>query len=69
MGLGGQMIAVPTLVVHGKEDPLVPVEGGIDTADAIPGAELLLLDGMGHSFPPEVAPQILEALVANINKV
>ena len=62
-------ITVPTLVVHGKEDPLVPVEGGIDTADTIPGAELLLLDGMGHSFPPEVAPQILEALVANINKV
>jgi pimeloyl-ACP methyl ester carboxylesterase len=61
-------ITVPTLVVHGSEDPLVPVEGGIDTADAIPGAELLILDGMGHSFPPEVAPQILEALVANTNK-
>ncbi len=61
-------ITVPTLVVHGREDPLIPVEGGIDTADAIPEAELLIIEGMGHSFPPEVAPQILEALVANINK-
>jgi pimeloyl-ACP methyl ester carboxylesterase len=62
-------ITVPTLVVHGREDPLVPVEGGIDTAEAIPGAELLIIDGMGHSFPPEVAPKILEALISNINKV
>ncbi|MHA2035805.1 MAG: alpha/beta fold hydrolase [Promethearchaeota archaeon] len=62
-------ITVPTLIVHGKEDPLVPVDGGIDTANAILGAELLLLDSMGHSLPPEVAPQILDALVDNINKV
>lgn len=62
-------ITVPTLVVHGREDPLIPFEGGIDTAEAISGAELLIIDGMGHSFPPEVAPQILEALVANIAKV
>lgn len=62
-------ITVPTLVVHGREDPLIPFEGGIDTAEAIQGAKLLILDGMGHSFPPEVAPQILEALVTNINKV
>jgi pimeloyl-ACP methyl ester carboxylesterase len=62
-------INVPTLIIHGKEDPLVPVEGGIDTADAIPGAELLLFDGMGHSMPPEVAPQIMDAIIANANKV
>ena len=62
-------IKVPTLVVHGREDPLVPVEGGIDTAEAISGAELLIIDRMGHSMPPEVAPQILEALIANIAKV
>jgi pimeloyl-ACP methyl ester carboxylesterase len=62
-------IKVPTLVIHGKEDPLVLVEGGIDTADAINGAELLLLEGMGHSMPPEVAPQIIEAIIANTVKV
>lgn len=61
-------IKVPTLVIHGKEDLLVPKEGGIDAADAIPGAELLLIDGMGHSFPPEVVPQIIGAIIANANK-
>ena len=62
-------IKVPTLIIHGKEDPLVPVEGGIDTADAISGAELRLFERMGHSMPPEVAPQIIEALIANTQKV
>lgn len=61
-------IKVPTLVIHGREDPLIPVEGGIDTAEAIPRAELLIIDGMGHSFPPEVAPQIFEAFIANTAK-
>lgn len=62
------LIKVPTIVVHGREDPLVPVELGIDTAEAIPGAELLIIEGMGHSFPLEVAPQIIEALLANTAK-
>ena len=62
-------IKVPTLVVHGREDILIPVEGGIDTAEAIPGAELLIIDGMGHSFPPEIAPQFLQAFIANTAKV
>ncbi|MFX1456342.1 MAG: alpha/beta fold hydrolase [Promethearchaeota archaeon] len=62
-------ITAPTLVIHGREDPLIPVEGGIDTAKAIPGAKLLIFDGMGHSFPPEVVPQILEAIANHINKV
>ena len=63
-------IRAPTLVIHGKADLLVPVEGGIDAADGIPDAELLLLDGFGHSvpFPPEILPQIIDAIVANVNK-
>jgi len=61
-------INVPTLVIHGREDPLVPVEDGKDTAETIPGASLLIIDGMGHSVPPEVAPQIVEAIVANTAK-
>ncbi len=44
-------VTVPTLVVHGTDDPLVPVEGGKDTAEAIPGAELLIIKGMGHDLP------------------
>ena len=61
-------IKVPTLVIHGKDDPLVPHEGGIATSKAIYGSELLLIDGMGHSLPPETWPQIVDAIVANTEK-
>jgi pimeloyl-ACP methyl ester carboxylesterase len=56
-------VTVPTLVIHGDADPLVPVEGGIDTAETIPGAELLIIEGMGHDLPPAVAPRVIEAIV------
>lgn len=61
-------IAVPTLVIHGSEDPLVLYEGGKDTAESIPGAELLVIEGMGHSLPPEVWPQVLKAITENAAK-
>jgi pimeloyl-ACP methyl ester carboxylesterase len=61
-------IKVPTLVIHGKEDPLVPMEGGIDTSKNIPGAELLLVDKMGHSLPPEVWTQVVNAIAENASK-
>ena len=44
-------VRVPFLVIHGQADPLVPVEGGIDTAKAVPGARLELIEGMGHDLP------------------
>ena len=56
-------VHIPTLVIHGDADPLVPVEGGIDTAESIPGAQLMIIEGMGHDLPPETWPQILQALV------
>ncbi|MBT8090758.1 MAG: alpha/beta fold hydrolase [Gammaproteobacteria bacterium] len=52
-------ITAPTLVIHGREDPLVPLAGGIDTANHIPGARLEIIDGMGHNFPVELWPQII----------
>ena len=55
-------VTVPTLVIHGDADPLVPVEGGKDTAASIPGAKLLIIEGMGHDIPVEVAPQIIQAI-------
>ena len=55
-------VTVPTLVIHGDADPLVPVAGGIDTADAIPGAKLMIIKGMGHALPPAVWPQVIEAI-------
>jgi pimeloyl-ACP methyl ester carboxylesterase len=45
-------ITCPTLVIHGKADPLVPYQGGVDTAYKIRDARLVLLDGFGHDFPP-----------------
>ena len=56
-------VHVPTLVIHGDQDPLIRVEGGIDTAEAIPGAELLIIPGMGHALPMGAWPQIVSAIV------
>ena len=53
---------VPTLVIHGDKDPLVTPSGGEATAAAIPGAELLVLEGMGHDLPPSYWAQIVEAV-------
>jgi len=53
---------VPTLVVHGEVDPLVPVENGRRTAEAIPGARLLLLPTMGHDLPRPYWPRIVAAI-------
>ncbi len=55
-------VTVPTLVIHGTADPLVPDAGGRDTALTIPGAQLMLIEGMGHSFPREVWPRIIDAI-------
>jgi pimeloyl-ACP methyl ester carboxylesterase len=55
-------VNLPVLVIHGDADPLVPVEGGIDTAEAVPGAQLLIIEGMGHDLPPAVWPQVVEAI-------
>ncbi|MGQ0587415.1 MAG: alpha/beta fold hydrolase [Gammaproteobacteria bacterium] len=49
-------IAAPTLVIHGAEDPLVPVAAGHDLASRIPGARLHVIPGMGHDLPPALLP-------------
>ena len=63
-------VSVPTLVIHGADDPLVPVEGGKDTAEAVPGAELIIIDGMGHDLPSGKGawPQIIDAIITHTNK-
>jgi len=55
-------INIPTLVIHGDSDPLVPVESGYDTAEAIPGAELLVIKGMGHDLPKGIWPRVVDAI-------
>jgi pimeloyl-ACP methyl ester carboxylesterase len=55
-------LRVPTTVVHGRADPLVPFRGGRATARAIPGARLIAIPGMGHDLPREVWPQLVDAI-------
>lgn len=57
-----KQLDVPTLVLHGKVDPLVGPTGGEATAAAIPGAKLLMLDEMGHDLPYPLWPRIVEAI-------
>lgn len=58
-------VRAPTLVIHGDDDPLIPVEAGQATARAVPGARLLLIPGMGHDLPSGAWPQLLDALAAH----
>jgi pimeloyl-ACP methyl ester carboxylesterase len=53
---------VPALVIHGADDKLVAPSGGRATADAIPGARLVMVPGMGHDMPPEAWPRMLDAI-------
>ncbi len=56
---------VPTVVIHGTVDPLVPPAGGELTAKAIPGADLVMIEGMGHDLPAGVWDEVIETIVAN----
>ncbi len=55
-------VKVPALVVHGLKDKMVHASGGRATAAAIPGAELLLVDGMGHDMPAELYDTFVDAI-------
>lgn len=57
-------IEKPTLVIHGSDDPLVPVECGVDTARHIKGARLEILEGMGHDLPPQLV-ETITSLIAD----
>jgi pimeloyl-ACP methyl ester carboxylesterase len=55
-------IRIPTLVIHGTDDPLIPAACGEDTAASIPRAEFMLIDGMGHDLPPPLHRTVIEAI-------
>jgi pimeloyl-ACP methyl ester carboxylesterase len=57
-------LSVPTLVIHGESDPLVPPENGRQTAAALRNARLIMIPGMGHALPEEVWPQVVDAIAA-----
>ncbi|MEV4349714.1 alpha/beta hydrolase [Actinoplanes sp. NPDC049596] len=60
-----RQVTAPTLVIHGEADPLIDVSGGRATAAAIPGAHLLVIDGMGHDLPQVLWPTIIDAIATN----
>jgi pimeloyl-ACP methyl ester carboxylesterase len=57
-------IKAPTLVIHGADDPLVPLAAGEDTARSIPGARLVVIDQMGHALPMAVWPRVIDEIAA-----
>lgn len=61
-------VKVPTLVVHGDADPLVPLECGLATQDAISKAELLVIEGMGHDFPRDAWPRLVDAIIGHVER-
>jgi pimeloyl-ACP methyl ester carboxylesterase len=62
-------VRAPTLVIHGSLDPLLPPQGGRQIAAAVPGAELLILDGMGHSLPEPLWSRIVGAIARLARRV
>jgi pimeloyl-ACP methyl ester carboxylesterase len=60
-----ETIRVPTLVIHGSKDKMVAKSGAVATAKAIPGARLMIVDGMGHDLPEAAWPQLVTAIAAH----
>jgi pimeloyl-ACP methyl ester carboxylesterase len=63
-----RLLDLPALVIHGAADPLVDVSGGRATAAAIPGAELLVIEGMGHDLPRGAWSQIVPKIVETVER-
>ena len=61
-------VSAPTLVLHGSDDPLVSPEAGKDIAANIKGAELLIVEGMGHDFPPSLFELVVDAIADNARR-
>jgi len=61
-------VRAPTLVIHGTDDPLIPLPGGHDTAEAIPGAGILEIPGMGHDVPRGAWDRLVEAIAEHTRK-
>lgn len=58
-----ESIDAPTIIVHGDDDPLVPVEAGYDIEARVPGSELRVIPGLGHHVPVDVVPDVVDAIV------
>ncbi|MFC4944213.1 alpha/beta fold hydrolase [Pseudonocardia sp. GCM10023141] len=61
-------LRVPTLVVHGAVDPLCDVSGGRATAAAVPDADLMVVDGLGHDLPPGFWPSLVDVVMSIVQR-
>ncbi|MFJ3923193.1 alpha/beta fold hydrolase [Streptomyces sp. NPDC090022] len=66
---GLRALGVPTLVIHGADDPMVDVSGGRATAAAVPGAELAVIPGMGHDLPRALWPELAALITGLVHRV
>ena len=62
---GLRALTIPTLVIHGEDDPLVQVDGGLATAKTVPGARLVVVPGMGHDLPQQLWPRLVDEIVTH----
>jgi pimeloyl-ACP methyl ester carboxylesterase len=65
---GLRELDAPTLVIHGGADPLIPAEAGRETAAAVPGADLLIMDDLGHSLPRPAWSEMAGAIAGHVKK-
>lgn len=61
-------INVPTLIIHGAQDPVIPVRMGVDTAEHIKRAKLKVVEGMGHDLPPALLPSFVHMICKHLHK-
>jgi pimeloyl-ACP methyl ester carboxylesterase len=61
-------IKAPTVVIHGADDPLVPLAAGKDTAENVPGAELIVIPGMGHDIPPGLFDTLADGIMRAVSR-
>ena len=62
-------IQIPTLIVHGTEDPLIPIDHGLSLAENIPNAAKMIMQGVGHEIPEALVPSIASRLGGHFNQV
>jgi pimeloyl-ACP methyl ester carboxylesterase len=65
---GLQRLAVPTLVIHGRDDTLIAPSGGFRTAELVPGAHLLFVADMGHDMPQPLWPLFVDSIVSHVRR-
>jgi pimeloyl-ACP methyl ester carboxylesterase len=62
-------IKVPTLVIHGTEDAILPLDHGIAVADGIKNSKRMIMEGVGHEIPEDLIPEIIREILENIGRV